>query len=251
MMNKTILCFLLSVFLLSVGNAQEDKEFLRSIFKNMGEQGKVQQPDQTFYMSYSLHTVNVDSLQKPTDATIQVWKKNKLIEIKSAEMNVFQDEKDAFIVLPHKKLILRNDAALKQQGDASMDKYLALYDSLLNYSRITKNIAVKSKGYDRQISIEVDEKGQYLFKIKKADYFVNTTTRSIKKVRMYYGDSFKSSIAYVDYLINDLEYNYKRKHLSDNVETAFLTNNKLKENFKGYKLIDNRASVKKREKIKE
>src|SRR4051812_36705302 len=221
------------LFLILLGKAQGDKELLRSVFKNMSSQYTDQLPEHVCYMSYSLHTVHLDSLEKPTDVTIEVWKKNNLVEIKSDQMNVFQDMKETFIMLPDKHVIVRNDASLKDE--IAVRKSMALYDSLLNYCEVFKSVREKSKnGYNRKISISINEKGQQLFKIKRADYFVDADSKNIKKVRVYYSDNVSATlkISYVDYMINELNYDYKGKELSEHVFTYFLTNDKLKNNYK-------------------
>lgn len=249
MMKRVIVgCMLL--LLIPHANAQGDKEFLRAVLKTMERENASGDKNQVCYMNYSLHTVSMDTLQKPTDVIIEVWKKNKMMEVKNSQMNVFQDEKEVFIVLPDKQLVVRNDAAFKKEDGQSVTRYLSIFDSLLNYSTVTRNQVVKSKGYDRQVSIAINEKGQYIFKMKKIDYFIDSGAKKIKKVRMHYENS-TSGIDYVDYTINELNNNFKGKDFPDQVATQFLNGNNLKEKYKGYKLVDNRASVKKREKYKE
>ncbi|HET6227055.1 MAG TPA: hypothetical protein VFF27_12290 [Bacteroidia bacterium] len=253
-MMKKSLGICICLFFSYVVHAQGDKEVLQNIFKNMSSQYTEQETEKVFFMSYSLHTVHLDTLEKPTDVTIEVWKKNSLVEIKSAQMNVYQDLKETFIMLPDKHMIMRNDATLRKQDQASVNKNMGLYDSLLNYSQIVDSQIQKfKKEYDRKISIAVNEKGQQLFKIKKADYFINTETKTIKKVRVYYTDQTAalSKIAYVDYIINDMQEDYQGKKLSAQVASIFLNGDKLKNTYKDYKLVDNRAVVHKRERYQE
>jgi hypothetical protein len=246
MIKKFLILFLFAPILLAF-SPQDDMELLRSVFKNINDQSKAVSPEQVFYINYSLSTGSTDSTEQPVNSTIEVWTKNKLVEVKNPEMQVFQDEKEVFILLPAKHLILRNDAASMKKTDIAGKKMLAMYDTLLQYSRITASEKVKAKGYDKHISIALTEKGRELMGISKADYYIDSQARAIKKVSIYYsGESSQhnAQIAYVNYTINKIEYDHKGKKLNSNVASAFISNNKLKESYKGYTLMDNRGQAK-------
>lgn len=246
-MMKKIFILFVSMILVAF-NPQEEMELLRSIFKNISRQSVAVNPEQVFYMSYSLSTFNVDSTEQPISSTIEVWTKNKLVEVKSPQMQVYQDSKDAFIILPLKHLIVRNDADTIKNAEMNGKKMLAMYDSLLRYSSISASEKVKATGYDKHIAIKVNEKGQEMFGVSKADYWIDSNARTIKKVRICYAAEsaqYNAQISYVDYMINKMEYDHKGKKLSNNVALNFLKNNKLKENYKGYTLVDNRVAGKK------
>lgn len=230
-------------------HAQEScMQELKGIFRQVHQSAEAASPGKTCYMSYSVKPVMKDSAAHPAvESTIELWKKGKLMEIRSSDMQVYQDEREAFIVIPSKKLIMRNDAVSAKSHDLQK-QYSILQDTLLKCSRVQSCLARKGKGFNKTIMLLVNERGQAMLGIQKAEYDVDTEAALVRNIRVYYTENSPANpyqdLLYTQYSFHQTSYDHKGKTLSSSVENKFMKNKAgLKESYKGFTLVDNRKQA--------
>jgi len=224
-------------------------EQLKSAFSKMMKDSKnINAGDNMSYTNYTVKVVYNDSTNHPAVvSTIEIWQQKKLIEIKSTEMEVYQDEKDAFMVLPSKKLITRANAVMRGAPDKLNTVLGSMQDSLFKNAKISSCIDSKVKGYDKIIMLDVNERTSGTTGISRYIYYVNTTELFIKKIKIIYkNDSDESSepngLSSVEYVINQVDYSYKGKKLNENVQKKIMKTDKLlADKYSGYQFVDNRT----------
>lgn len=246
----TYIKYRICLFLLLSGSfiqlrAQETcMQELKEIFRHM-QQERPSGDQRVYYLNYAVKTVMADSAKHPPrESTIELWSKGKLMEIKSSEMLVYQDKDEAFVVIPSKKMIMRNDA-MPDQREVLQKQNALVQDTLLKRSSIQSCRQVKGDGYNKVISLLMNEQGRELSGIMKAEYDVDTESKQVKHVRVYYTENHPArmgqDLVYTQYSFRRTSYDYKGKTLSDKVETKFMKDGtRLKETYKGFSLIDNR-----------
>ena len=241
------LFLLLFGFLIQVRAQEKCKQELKDIFRQM-QNAMPSGDQQMYYLNYAVKTVMADSANHPPqESTIELWLKGKLMEIKSKEMLVYQDQDEAFVVIPAKKMIMRNDAVMDQK-EVLQKQYALVQDTLLKRSTVHSCIAVKGNGYNRVITLRMNEQAQELSGMYQAEYYVDTEAAQIKQVRVYYTENHSSGMGqellYTQYSFTKTSYDYKGKTLHDKVENKFMKNAVvLKEAYKGFSLVDNRQKA--------
>jgi hypothetical protein len=239
----SVIAFLLVGFRSYNGGDAVIKNIRACYASEFKKQDEALKNDKVCYMKYAVKAVSVDSLNVPySESTIEAWYRKNHIEIKSRDMELYQDEKEVLTILPTKKLILRSDAVIKDSK--SQNRILLKFDTLLNYCTVKSQNSVKNSSLTL-VELDVNDRGIKMSGVKKIFYYLDLKKQSISKVKIIYAHkngSLTESIAYAEYDFKVQDYDYKGKKLSDNVSDTFIKRkSKLNQKFSSYKLIDNRA----------
>jgi len=204
---------------------------------------------QVYYVNYTVRTVSRDSLNDGIgESTIEMWMAGKRMHLKSAEMEIYQDEKEVFTVLPHNKMLVRSDRLA--HADNTRGEQVALFqDTLFALSTVSQ---CQTIGRHKRIVLDVDAAGQQLYQIKQMRFDIDIEREMIRKVRVCYTNSYRSSIpsmnntAYVEYIVHDLSYDYKGRIKLRAVAGMFLDGNgRPKTAYADYELVDSRFEANK------
>jgi hypothetical protein len=222
---------------------------VRSLYRKLNSLDALKNPEnKMYYLHYSVKAVAHDSMKnKIPDTEIRMWMNRERMEVQSKEMEVYQDEKNAFVVLPTRKMILRNDPD-RRANLVKRRKLNLLQDTLFALSRIVSCEKLPGTALKRLI-LEVNEEGQRLLKIKRLTFLVDLPAQQIKNIRLDYTHADSGGVtelASVNYKIEEMSMDYKNKNLDGNIASHFVGwNDKLLSRYDGFKLVDNRVSANK------
>ena len=218
-------------------------EEVRNIYKNMKlddlEKGNV-------YMNYT--QITHFKQKQPSDpeqskTTVECIISKHQVHYKSNEISVYTDSVDNFTVLPIRKTVFWSNSSLEQGKEKRVKGFNLLQDSLFSVCRLIScrqqyNV---EEGYNKVVEMEPEPRALKFFQYRKLVFYLNTETQSIKKVYIEFLP--KSEYESIELVYNKLELNYQKENLKKPVKTLFVSaDNKLKGNYKNYKLIDNRVA---------
>lgn len=202
-----------------------------------------------FYLNYTVRTVTKDSVADGRiESKVEMWLSKKQLQMKSREMEIYQDENDVFAILPQKKMILRSDAVSIKDQESRQKRMSMLQDTLFTLSKVAACTMLKSTvgDADKVVVLEVNEKGKQLLNISRVTFYINSSKNEFKKVKIEYDwkkalPGSMTDLVYTEYVINQYSFNYTKKKLEKNVERLFMrSKNELLPLYASYKLIDNR-----------
>lgn len=217
---------------------------VRELFKELNAQvqpaaGK----HNVFYMRYTMRTVTADSAKDGViSSNVEMLANGNNIEVKSADAILYQDGKDAFMVLPKRKLIMRSDADHKNmQSDRHRARLELLQDTVFSFCTVEKcgNLA----NGDKQVELVLNQKGKDLLGLGRILFVYSPVTKLFKKVRIQYAPysrNLPGEVKWIEYSFQEISYDYKKKKPSASVEKLFMSGGKLVSAYAGYQLIDNR-----------
>lgn len=164
---------------------------------------------------------------------------------KSNEVSVYMDSIDNFTVVPMRKIVFWSNSLLEQKKKERVNGFNILQDSLFSVCKLINcrqeyNV---EEGYNKVVEMEPFERAKKVFQYRKIVFYINTETKSIKKIYLEFLP--KSDYTSIELIYNKIEKNYLKENLNSPVKKIFVsTNNKLKGEYKDYKLVDNRVKKK-------
>lgn len=206
--------------------------------------------EKTYYMNYSLRTVPKDSVRDPVSVSFtEIWASGLNLEINNEYMSVYQDADEAFIVLPQKKLIMRNDAYKPGSSkEKKMNRLNFIQDTLFSMSKTTRCMQLEDGS--KFIELEVNEKGRQMLSVKRLTFIVDLKEQQFRKVKIEYtdgGGGLAGQVAYIEYEFKDVSFNYLTKRPSSNVSRIFMrSDSEFNDKYSSYELVDNRLSKNKK-----
>lgn len=162
---------------------------------------------------------------------------------KSNEVSVYMDSIDNFTVVPMRKIVFWSNSLLEQKKKERVNGFNILQDSLFSVCKLINcrqeyNV---EEGYNKVVEMEPFERAKKVFQYRKIIFYINTETKSIKKIYLEFLP--KSDYTSIELIYNKIEKNYLKGNLNSPVKKIFVSaNNKLKGEYKDYKLVDNRVS---------
>lgn len=162
---------------------------------------------------------------------------------KSNEVSVYMDSIDNFTVVPMRKMIFWSSSLLEQGKKERVKGFNILQDSLFSVCKLINcrqeyNV---EEGYNKVVEMEPFERAKKVFQYRKIVFYINTETKSIKKIYLEFLP--KSDYTSIELIYNKIELNYLKENFNSPVKKIFVSaNNKLKGEYKDYKLVDNRVS---------
>jgi hypothetical protein len=223
---------------------QEDFSACRNELKGyVDELAKINAPTgkQVYHMRITVKTdMNAGSKMPDSETNVEVFMSAHQLHYVSDMLTTYQDEKDAFAVLPQRKMIVWSGGG--KRPDAESKKALAAHiqDTLITVSKITKCAVVESQGRThKQVTMIPYKKAIEAFRINRVEYFIDASQKRIEKVNTFYRPGEEIVMQSITY--HELELNYVGTSLQKPVyEQIFNSSGKLLARYKGYQLIDNR-----------
>ena len=222
---------------------------VQSLYKQMLAQQPPTESKQVYYVNYTVRTVSQDSLNDGiAESNIEMWMAGKRMQLKSTEMEIYQDEDEVFTVLPRHKMLVRSDR-LPNEDNSRGEQAAFFQDTLFALSTVSQ---CQTMGHQKRIIMDVGATGQQLYQIKQVRFDINLDREMIRQVRVSYTDSYRSSFpsmhntAYMDYIVHELNYDYKERIKLPIVAGLFLDRNgRPKGAYADYELVDTRFEANK------
>jgi hypothetical protein len=181
---------------------------------------------------------NIPGYQSSVDVKIYV-NKNQMHYVTS-NVSVYQDQKDAFMLVKNPKVIFRTESGYNSENDELLQLLAVFSDSVLATSRVIDYHEGHNSKKDKiqLITIETSKEAVDAMNVERVVYQVNKTRDKIEKMTMFYVYGYKYKKTVLTHLETDL--NYKRK-MTVPVSSLFLSpNGQLYDKYKSYRYIDNR-----------
>lgn len=250
-MKWNVLCAVLFFCTISTLYAQETERqclsLVKECYRNLNY-APAENTNNIYYLHYSANTVMRDSSKNNNSRTeAKMYLSNKKVRLLSNEMEVYQDEEDAFTVLPSKKTIYRSYPTLNFDKENRKKQLSMLQDTLLSMSEVSSCKVVKENKADKEVVLIPNAKAKQLFGVGKMVFYINSAEKNIEKVIINYLPP--KEILSVTYAFHSVEYNYKTDILIKPVLPLFIDKSgQLIPEYKGYRFIDNKIKYSKGEK---
>lgn len=238
-MKQLFLYMLLSIFNWSL--AQSDwKDCTKLMDEYRDKMKKIDKPKegQVYLMDMHYSFITPDSLiSNRNNLDVKYYLTKDLSYYKSNKMDMYSDSKDFIIATHPNKSILWNNSIAKDSTWKDITKVgLKINDSLISYLKIAGCRTVEDK-----IHVTMAFTGDYQkkVKIKSVNYIFNKENRMLKKVVINYIPNSKMVRSEITY--NKLDFNYAISENKTAREFVFENSSRLKKNYAGYKVIDNRS----------
>lgn len=211
--------------------------------KYVSELGKIGIPSgkRVYYMYMTISTDMSSKSRIPdSDVTVRVYMGANKLHYVSDVLSTYQDEENAFAVLPQRKVIVWSNGGKLPDAKRNMEVVTHLQDTLVSLSSVVScNEFVENGRTMKVLTMTPYKKAMDLFKVNKMEYSIDPNAKRIERVKTYYQpgeDIVMRSITY-----HDLDLNYSKMDLAKPVyQEIFHASGKLLEKYKGYQVIDNR-----------
>lgn len=223
---------------------------VQGIYKKYSEAGAVMLNEgKSCKMSYTVRTVTEDSATDGiAESTIDMQMSKEWLQVKSPQMEVYQDQQDAFVVLPIKKMVMRGDPETRINIDKRTNRLKFIQDTVFSLCKVIacKSVAGKSTT-NKTVVLEVNEKGKGISGIKRLSFDINTQTKQFERVKIEYAThakGFPGKVVYVEYFFHSFSVSDTPLKKNGKAKDLFMVSkNKLNEKFIGYTLVDNRRKA--------
>ena len=211
---------------------------VRAVFEKMNQ---APQNGKIVYVPYSVKAVlnEKDKEEKNIESAsdIEMFSSNKHSWILSKQMNVYKDGEYTMTVLPDRKQIYLTDAVV-EKDDNMFSKLKQLQDTLFNNCEKVLCVDAQGVGYDKTIILFLNSKFSQFLEMKKVVYYINSSEKILHRVYVEYAPEkqYKS----IDYVFGTADYDYKKTNISASVEQLLYVGKTVKQEYKGYQIIDNR-----------
>lgn len=235
-MKIKIILFLFSIISLEL-NAQAGKECLNDIFKLEEKiySKSYNDGDKPAYISYNVLTTDWED--QTNSSNVKVYKDKNNMHFFSEQVNIFQDEKDVFLILKMQKLVIVNSTKKEITNKKINDNFLELRKEFLENCTVVKCEKSPQNEFIKTLELKVNDNMGGVIKIEKMIYTYNTQTEKILTTKIDYNEEYKVKEIFIKYNELEMESNYSFISAKKNVLDR---NNKLLPKYKGYELVDNR-----------
>jgi len=227
-------------------NKNKCKEDLRKLY---AKQNNMQAPveGKVYYLNYSVKsTPNKEkAVEQKTD--VKIYSNVEKTYFESNTMEIYQDKKVSVSVIPSSKTIIVNNIYKEtEKTKENKLKYLTvLQDTLFDLSEVEQCDLEKTTTGEtiKKVKVKLTDKGVKLFKMTSVDFFLKKDADFINSYTINYSE--KQRFKKVQISFNEFDYDYKTDKLNKPIlSLVFDANNKLLNQYKDYKLIDNRNKKK-------
>lgn len=211
--------------------------------KYVNELGKIGVPSgkRVYYMNMTITTDMSSKSRIPdSEVTVRVYMSATKLHYVSDVLSTYQDEENAFAVLPQRKVIVWSNGGKLPDAKSNMEMVTQLQDTLVSLSNVVScNESVENGRAMKVLTMTPYKKAMDIFKVNKIEYSIDPNAKRIERVKTYYQpgeDIVMRSITY-----HELDLNYNKTNLAKSVyHEIFHASGKLLDKYKGYQVIDNR-----------
>jgi hypothetical protein len=243
----TIFCFLLVGF--SYMNAQDKKAWLQEVLtyeKASSNSGDTSLENKNIALSYVVKSTNWDD--ETSVSNVRMYKKKEQMNFFSEQVSIYQDRKEAYIILPAQKIIIINSTVQQNKSSKIGDDFFEMRKAFLDsceivrcevISPISKNkiLVLRNKLYDEDDAI----------KINTMTYEFNSDQKKIISIKMDYNEGFK--IKHLVMIFKDFNTNSNYQFISPK-RVIVDKNGNLLPRYQSYELVDNRDNATQQKKVR-
>ncbi len=230
----TTLYFILTTFnstaqLPCLQTAQESYQNLTNQF-TQAEQNN--QPIEFTYNTTTTAIYNGERTQNSLEVTIH--QKGQTLMILSAAMEYYQDAKDAFIVIPEDKQVIRVDRDKSKQN-----KVFQLQDSLMYYLE-----EQNCKTVDGSKTVIASVSNEYMrnkYKVDQVTFFIDQSAGRLTQIQQKMLPNDKK-ITLIDMELGELKLNAQKQFPKSVVNKFINSKNELQAPYQQYELVDSRIN---------
>lgn len=235
-----IISFFFSMILTKV-HAQGDYAECRKVLKEYVKKiSLVNYPSgtQVYYMDMDI-AYKIRNTENPElKMHVEVLMSKDQLSYNSNYVSVFQDEKDAFMVLHAQKTILRSKGGKSEDRELNKSRLTIFQDTIIDLSKIKQCTNIKQEGKDvMMIELEPNEYAKKTYFVKSLKFYYDPIEKALKKISIFYTDEYKMEECTVSY--NKVNYNYKGWSSRSAYDKVLSKTGQPVAKFKNYKIVDN------------
>ncbi len=213
---------------------KEVKEIYDRMYTMLPGEGKVYFFSYRIVSTLSAKDRNGRNIVNASD--IEMYSARDQYRFISKYISVYQDKESRFTVLPAQKVIYRADSDMGLLKGNRLDRMKKIQDTIFSYAEVTDCQPVKEKTADKVIRVKLQKKFAQYMQINKVTYYLDSKHQELKRLQIDYPDT--REVVALDFIFNEANYDYK-KMTPGPVKNMFIgSDNKLKESYRDYKLID-------------
>lgn len=207
------------------------------------ELARIKEPSgkKVYHMRMTIKTdMSPQSRMPDAQTDVEVFMSARQMHYISNVLTTYQDEHDAFAVLPQRKTIVWSAGGKSPDAKAKKEQAIHIQDTLITVSKITNCRTVEENGKTyKQLTMVPFKKAMETFRVSRIDYFINSAEKRIEKVNTYYQAGAEIEMQSITY--HELDLNYSKSALQKPVYgQIFASSGKLLSRYKGYQLVDNK-----------
>ncbi len=231
-------CFFSNLTAQSVSNLciQRVKEF------NKINDSRVLPEKSVFYVNYNQKITMWDKNTPSVSTDVKVWANKYRIKYITNDIEVYQDNRDVFMIIHSKKKVIWGQSEMKEGNEAinQITKITALKDTLISLSTIIKCETIKKENMELlRMILKFNGEAREQLSIDQMEYNYDNKTGNVVSVITDFVSSHEVKRMEVHYLKN--ENDYKGVKLDRPVSEKIVgKDNLLLPYYKYYQLIDNR-----------
>ena len=205
------------------------------------------QKDETLHLKYKINMEMRSDELKPVSSTADMYMKEGQISMQSNQAEVFIDSVITITHLPNHKIIQLAGTPHHQIRKDRVVRYTAKFDSIVQYATVVNCGEVEEESGKTllHVEMEVNHKGQRLFRVYKMEAWIDRETNWIVKSKATHTLLSKLKFVEFEYLEYEFEKESINLFLADAREKFFAENWRLKPEFAHYKFMDGRKKASK------
>lgn len=195
-----------------------------------------------YYVNYNQKIVMWDKSTPTVNTDVKIWANMYRMKYATPDIEVYQDNRDAFMIIHSKKKIIWGQSEMKEGKDAmdQIAKIAALKDTMLNHSTVLKCEIFEKDGKELlRMIIKVNADVREIYNVEQMEFIYDNSSGNILRINTDFIPSYEAKRMEITYLKN--EYDYKGVKLDKPVSEKIVSrSNLLLPKYKEYQLIDNR-----------
>lgn len=242
MKRRNIILLIVSLVLSStVVIAQEDNCLtqVKNVYSAWEKQVKASEGN-TVYLKYMTETVTGGDKKVKNTSTVEVISNKNNAAFLSADLKVYQDNKNTVSILSDKKIIVINQYVGDKYKEEKLGQIELLQDTIFSQLKTQecKKEMIANVEY-KKVLLKADVDATKNYKINTINFLINPKEKSIKEVVINYAKGHQLSTMKFRIIKQDLKYkatSIKKVALANVLDS----NGKILSKYAGYKLMDNR-----------
>lgn len=153
----------------------------------------------------------------------------------------YMDEREAFTIIPTRKVIYRSDSGLQLMRSQGVSQQLLLQDTLFTMCTVTKcrDIRDHDQG-NKLVELTLDPQAQQLFRMKTLTVYLDTRKQLIRKFLIAFSE--QNEMKSMEITCEEIDFYYKKAALDTPVyELIFSQNGRLLPQYQEYQVVDARV----------
>lgn len=246
-MKRLTLPFLL-LYIMCCGNAfaQSKGDCIQKIRDDIKKISTIPYPGakQVYYFAYTTIIEYWDKVTQPSvHLPCRIYMNKDQLHYVTKEAEIYQDNINAFMVIPSKKIILCSDAPSSHDKEKRLLQLLQFQDTLLSKGQLSHCETKMENGRNiLKATLILNESIQKSFKAKNIIYWYDLDKERIVKSTIEYTTAHEVKSKTTIFNNMDLSASFKMQRPA--AEKIMTAKNHLLPKYKGYHLIDNRNSNK-------